>query len=600
MSTPAIRTLSELFLKVAERDQAACLLEKRDGEYRAISSAELASRVRTLHNALLAMGVGPGDRVALMAHNCVDWPVVDFATLTLGAVLTPIYPTLTAEQAAFIVADSGASVLVVQEAERLAELRELADQMPSVEQVVLLGEPDPSVAGVATLDEICARAGEGDTEAFESRARAVSPEDLATLIYTSGTTGRPKGVMLTHANITSNVLAALEAISFKGEYTSLCFLPLCHSFERTVDYCYFERGITIGYAESVHTVVENLSEVRPHVFVSVPRVYEKMLAAVQENVARSGGLTRRLFAWAEATGRKALPHRLAGTDPGGLLGLKLAVADRLVFRKIKQRLGGRFEFAISGGAPLAPEVASFFWAAGIRILEGYGLSETSPVLSVNRLGATRLGTVGPAIPGVELRIADDGEILARGPNIMAGYHGLPEATAEVIDDEGWFHTGDIGQFDEAWHLQITGRKKEIIVNAYGKNVAPAPIENALKASPYIAQAVVLGDKRKFLAALFVPDFAALAAWCEANGLAELDREGMLAHERVRNLFGYAVAQVNEELSRHQQVRAWELLSQDFTIESGELTPTQKVKRSVVSDNYAVLIDELYEAAERPA
>jgi long-chain acyl-CoA synthetase len=607
LSSLPIATLAELFLEIAARDQPECLLEKRRGRYRAVSAAELANRVRRLHEALRKLGIAAGDRVALVAENSVDWPVVDFATLSLGAVLTPVYPTLTAEQSAFIIDDSGSRIAFVQGRARLRELRRLRATMPSVEHFVLLPDPadepdspDAEALDVPDLTTLLAGATEPDPAAFETRARSVSPDDLATLIYTSGTTGRPKGVRLTHRNITSNVLASLEAIDFRGTYTALCFLPLCHSFERTVDYCYFTKGLTIAYAESVHTVAENILEVRPHVFVSVPRVYEKMLATVRENVARAGPLRRRLFAWAERTGRRAIEDRLADRMPPGLLGLQLRVADRLVFGKIKRRLGGRFEFAVSGGAPLAPEVASFFWAAGVRILEGYGLSETAPVLTVNRLGATRLGTVGPAIPGVELRIADDGEILARGPNIMPGYHDLPEETAEVIDDEGWFHTGDIGEFDEAWHLRITGRKKEIIVNAYGKNVAPAPIENALKASPYIAQAVVVGDRRKFLSALLVPDFDALAAWAAQHDLGALDPERLLDNERVRNLVGYAVAQVNEGVSRHEQIKAWDLLEDDFTIESGELTPTQKVKRNVVTERYADLIDRIYERAEKPA
>ena len=592
-----ISTLSELFLQVASRDQPACLLHKRDGAYRAISAAELASGVRRLHAALAHAGIAPGDRIALMAGNGPHWPLVDFAALTLGAVLVPIYPVLPGKQAAFIAADCGARVLFVEGTDRLAALLELADSMPAVERFVLVGDVERAYEKVVTLQELMATGGE-DAAAFDARARRVGPDDLATFIYTSGTTGRPKGVMLTHGNIASNVTAALEVIPFRAGSTALSFLPLSHSFERTVDYCYFECGVTIAYAESVDTVAQNMMEVAPHVFVSVPRVYEKMLAKVQESVARSGPLKRRLFAWAAGVGSRALPHRLAGEAPRGWRGVELWLADRLVLGKIKQRLGGRFEFAISGGAPLASEVARFFWAAGIRIFEGYGLTETSPVLTVNRPGSTRLGTVGAAIPGVELRIAEDGEILARGPNIMVGYHGLPEETAAALDDEGWFHTGDVGAFDEAWHLQITDRKKEILVDAYGKNVAPAPIENALKASAYIGQAVVIGDRRKFLAALLVPDFATLAVWCGQNGIASDDWQVALSNERVRNLFAFEITRVNEDLAGYQRIKAWELLPRDFTVEGGELTPTQKVKRRVVLERHAELIDELYERADR--
>ena len=594
----SISTLSELFLEVAGRDQPECLLWKPDDAYEAISASELARRVRKLHTVLLDLGIGPGDRVGLIADNGPHWPLIDFATLTTGAVLVPVYPTLTPEQAAFILDDCGARMVFVEDSETLAGLFEERDRMPSVERFVSIGAVGEGVPEVETLTDLLTAAAEPEPTDFERRARAVGADDLATLIYTSGTTGRPKGVMLTHGNIVSNVLAALEVIPFDGSFTALVFLPLSHSFERTVDYCYLRKGVAIAYAQSIDTLAENLAEVRPHVFVSVPRVYEKILARVQDGVASSSALKRRLFAWSVSIGKRALPDRLAGEAPRGLLGLQLRLADALVFGKIRARLGGRFEFAISGGAPLPPEVAEFFWGAGVRIFEGYGLSETSPVLTVNRPDSVRLGTVGPAIPVVELRIADDGEILARGPNIMRGYHGLPEETAAAIDDEGWFHTGDIGEFDEAWHLRITGRKKELIVNAYGKNIAPSPIENALKASPYIAHAVVIGDRRKFLSALLVPDFAALATWCGDNGIDVSDWETALDDEKVRNLFGFEVARVNEDLSRFQQVKAWELVPNDFSEAGGELTPTQKVKRRVVHEKYAGLIDGVYDAAER--
>ena len=596
MSTSTIRTLSELFLEVASRDQQECLLYKQEGRYEPISSAELTDRVKRLHEALYRSGIRPGDRIALMAENGPHWPVIDFAVLTLGAVLTPIYPTLTDDQAAFIIGDCGARIVFVQGVERLYELKALAETMPAVERYVSIGESEGS-GRLQTLDQMLVDS-EPDEEGFARRAGAVGADDLATLIYTSGTTGRPKGVMLSHANITSNILAALEVMDFRDDYTALSFLPLSHSFERTVDYCYFALGITIAYAESVREVPKNMMEVRPHVFVSVPRVYEKILAKVQEGVARSSPVKRALFNWAVGVGRQALPHRLAAKPPGGLLGLKLRLADKLVFSKIKARLGGRFEFAISGGAPMPPEVARFFWGAGIRIFEGYGLSETSPVLTANRPDSVRLGTVGAAIPGVELRIADDGEILARGPNVMVGYYGLPETTAEAIDSEGWFLTGDIGEFDEAWHLKITDRKKEIIVNAYGKNIAPAPIESALKASPYVGHAVVIGDRRKFLSALLVPDFDTLGAWCEQHGIPTDDWESALANEKIRNLFAYEVAQLNEELSSYQRIRAWSLLSEDFSVEAGELTPTQKVKRRVVVEKHGPLLDRLYADAEK--
>jgi long-chain acyl-CoA synthetase len=594
-----IRTIPELFLLIASRDQPDCLLHKVDGRFVPISSTELADSVYRLAAALVASGIKAGDRIALMADNGPHWPIVDFATLSTGAILVPIYPTLTPEQAAYIANDCGARIVLVEGYERLQALLSQASAMPAVERFILIGESPDLGNETETLADLIAGA-EADPESFEARARSVDEQDLATFIYTSGTTGKPKGVMLTHGNLASNVEAAVSILGLSSDFTALSFLPLSHSFERTVDYCYFLAGITIAYAESVKTISTDLGLVQPHVFVSVPRIYEKVLAGVLEKVARGSAVNRAIFGWAQRIGARALSYRLAGTTPTGLLGLQLRIADALVFSKIKGALGGRFEFAISGGAPLSSEVAEFFWAAGVRIFEGYGLSETSPVLTLNHHRSVRLGTVGAPIPGVELRIADDGEILARGPSIMRGYYNLDQATAEALGSDGWFHTGDIGEIDDSGHLRITDRKKELIVNAYGKNIAPAPIEGSLKSSRYIEHAVVIGDKRRFLSALLVPDFAALEAWAEKSSIAFPDRRALVADRRVHQLIEGEVAGVNRKLSRYQRIRAWELLPDEFSIEGGELTPTQKVKRRVVRDRYAQRIERLYstEEAER--
>ena len=412
------------------------------------------------------------------------------------------------------------------------------------------------------------------------------------MIYTSGTTGDPKGVMLTHDNIVSNVLSGIKVLKISGEYTALSFLPLSHSFERMVDYCYFHAGCTIAYAENIQTVAQNFLEVRPHLFVAVPRVYEKVQARVLENAAKASPLKQKIFNWAMGVGRAALPDILAGRSTG----LQYALADKLVFSKIKERLGGRFQFAMSGGAPLSRDVAEFFWSAGIRIYEGYGLSETSPVISVNIVEAVKLGSVGRPIPGVEVKIAEDGEILSKGPNVMKGYFGKPEATAEVLDADGWFHTGDIGVIDSDGFLAITDRKKELIVNAYGKNIAPAPIENSLKASRFVSQAVVVGDRRQFLCALLVPDFEALHPWAEKAGIGAKG-EALLADRRVRDLFQKEIDGVNAHLARYEQIRAWDLLPQEFTIEGGEITPTLKVKRRVINQKYGAVLERLYTEAD---
>lgn len=593
----SIQTLSELFLKAAALNKPDCLQHKVDGKYQPVSTAELADRVRRLAKALVDLGLQRGDRVALMSENGPHWPTVDFATLCAGGVLVPIYPTLLPDQAAYIAKDCGAKIVIAETTAHLDGLLSHARDLPDAQRFVLIkgNSNDPRVT---TLDALIEK-GEGvDLAEFEGWARAAKPSDLATFIYTSGTTGTPKGVMLTHGNITSNVVTGAPLLGLHPHYTALSFLPLSHSFERTVDYCYFYYGCSIAYAESVAAVSQNLQEVRPHVFVSVPRVYEKVLAKVQEGAASGSPLKQKIFAWAVDVGRQSLPWRLKLQKPPGLLGLKLALADKLVFSKIHARLGGRFVFAISGGAPLGRDLAEFFWGAGVAIYEGYGLSETSPVISVNHRTAVKMGTVGKVVPDVQVKIAEDGEILAKGPNIMKGYWNLPKETAEVIDSEGWFHTGDIGEVDTEGFLRITDRKKELIVNAYGKNVAPAPIENALKASRYIAQAVVIGDRRKFLAGLIVPDFDALKSWAERGGLGHPSNEELIGNAQVRELIGKEVAAVNANLASFEKVAAWELMPTEWTLETGELTPTQKVKRRVINQKYGEVIEKLYAAADK--
>jgi long-chain acyl-CoA synthetase len=591
----AVRTLTEVFFAAAGHDKPDCLLHKVGGEFRPISTSEVVDRVQRLAKALRKLGVGRGDRVALMAENGPHWPVIDFAALCSGAVLVPIYPTLLPDGAAYIANDSGSKVLFVQGQERLDGLLALRRDMPQLQHVVRID--GAAGEGFTSLDALLERGAGADRAAFEAEAKKAQPDDLATFIYTSGTTGNPKGVMLTHGNLASNVSSGSECIAVRGEYTALSFLPLSHSFERTVDYVYFYRGATIAYAESVNTVPQNLLEVKPHVFVSVPRVYEKFQARVLDTVSKSPAWRQRLFRWGLDLGREALPYRLKNQRPPGLLGTKLAVADRLVFSKVKARLGGRFVFATSGGAPLARELAEFFWAIGVSIFEGYGLTETSPVLTVNTPERVRLGSVGPALPGVTLKIAEDGEILAKGPNIMKGYYNNPEATAEVIDAEGWFHTGDIGHLDADGFLFITDRKKELIVNAYGKNIAPAPIENALKASRYVSQAVVLGDKHKFLTALIVPDFDALRPWARGQGIAFGSDEALVKTPQVRQLIAGEIEPVNAKLARYERIQAWDLIPTEFTIEGGELTPTQKVKRRIINSKYKDKIDALYRQAD---
>jgi len=604
----AVTTLAELFLHTASHQKPDALLRKVAGHFQPISTAEMVDRVRRLSRAFDKRGLAREERVSLMAENGPHWPIIDFATLCTGAALVTVYPTLRPDQAAYIVHDSESKFLFVQNREQLDGLLGHRKDLPGVELFVLIDGDESDVAGAAvggaevtTLAALTEEGSDFDAEAFGDRIHEIGPDDLATLIYTSGTTGEPKGVMLTHGNIVSNMHAALSLFDIKKEFQALSFLPLAHSYERTIDYCYFHQGCSVAYAESVQTLAEDLGLVKPHLFVSVPRVYEKVLGKIQENVARSSAVKQKIFEWAQGVARDALPARTRGKSPGGLLGLQLALADKLVFGKIKARLGGRFLFAFSGGAPLAKEIGEFFWGAGIEIYEGYGLTETSPVIAVNTPGKVKLGSVGQPFPGVEVAIAEDGEILSRGPNTMRGYWNKPEATAEAIDGDGWFHTGDIGEIDGEGFLRITDRKKEIIVNAYGKNIAPAPIENQLKASRFISQAVIIGDRRKFLSALIVPDFEGVAAWAEHQklGLDASDPQALATDPRVRKLIEGEVATVNQDLAHYEQIVAFDLVPHEFTIEGGELTPTQKVKRRVIDSKYGERIDAMYERTAPP-
>jgi long-chain acyl-CoA synthetase len=436
----------------------------------------------------------------------------------------------------------------------------------------------------------------GAGKEFRDRTRQIRPGDLATIIYTSGTTGEPKGVMLTHANLVSNMKAGAEVLQLSQDDVSLSFLPLSHGFERMVAYIYLYAGLTVAFAESFDTIGRDIAAVRPTLMTGVPRVFEKLHARIMDKGLAEPGVKGKIFRWAIGAGEARGRAELRGRSAGLIVGFQAALADRLVFAKIRQNLGDRIRYLVSGSAPLSASIAEFFQGVGLPIIEGYGLTETAPILTVNPPGAPRVGTVGRAIPGVELRIAEDGEILARGPNIMRGYFNNEAATAEAIQN-GWFHTGDIGVIDADGFLTITDRKKELIVNAYGKNVPPAKVEEALKSSRFIGQAVALGDKRKFIAALLVPNFDALRSWATSQGLSGSDAQ-LIEQNAVRELFAREVEGANERLAHYEEVRTWTLLPEEFSIEGGELTPTQKVKRRIVNTKYADVIDTMYSEADR--
>jgi long-chain acyl-CoA synthetase len=598
---PAPGTLNQLFFDaVSKYNRPDALQVRTGGTYRPISHTEVAERVRHAARGLSSLGVRRGERVAILSENRPEWAVADFACLTAGLTDVPIYPTLPADQVAYILKDSGAVAIFVSNRAQAEKIREVRSQLHGLKTVIGFDSlPGFTNMSIAELEK---RGAEGENResntTYREDALAVKPDDLATIIYTSGTTGEPKGVMLSHDNIYSNVAVARTAIPFEGHDIALSFLPLSHIFERMGGhYLMFATGTSIAYAESIDTVPVNLQEVRPTIVLSVPRLYEKMYARVLETGLTGGFLKRKIFFWARDVAERWANEMLAGKKPGALLARQYALAQKLVFSKLKARTGGRLRYFVSGGAPLASEINKFFYAAGLVILEGYGLTETSPVIAVNTPAAFRIGTVGKPVDGVEVRIAADGEILTRGPHVMKGYYNKPDATREAIEPDGWFHTGDIGELRDGF-LAITDRKKDIIVTAGGKKVAPQPLENKVKTNKYVAQAVMIGDKRKFPSILVVPNFDQLEKWAMKRNIIWTDRAQLL---RMPTIQAKMEKEVNNELAgaaHFELPKKVGLLEHDFSIERGELTPTQKVKRRAIDQHYKALIDSLYEDAER--
>jgi long-chain acyl-CoA synthetase len=598
---PAPGTLTKLFFDaVSKFNRPDALQVKVAGAYKPISHSEVADRVRHAARGLSSLGVRRGDRVAILSENRPEWAIADFACLTAGLTDVPIYPTLPADQIAYILKDSGAVAIFVSTKEQAEKIRQIRSQVPALKTVIGF-DPIPGLANMSMAD-LEKRGAEGETSGsiatYREDALSVKPDDLATIIYTSGTTGEPKGVMLSHDNIYSNVEASRKAIPFEGKDVGLSFLPLSHIFERMAGhYMMFATGTSIAYAESIDTVAANMGEVRPTLVLSVPRLYEKMYARILETALTGGFLKKKIFFWARGVADRWASEKLAGKEPGGLLGIQYGIAQKLVFSKLKTRTGGRLRYFVSGGAPLSPDINKFFYAAGLEILEGYGLTETSPVIAVNTPENFRIGTVGKPINGVEVKIAADGEILTRGPHVMKGYYNKPEATRESIEPDGWFHTGDIGELRDGF-LAITDRKKDIIVTAGGKNIAPQPLENKVKTNKYVAQAVMLGDKRKFPSMLIVPNFDQLERWAKNRNIIWTDRAQLL---RMPTIQAKMEQEVNQELAgaaHFELPKKIGLLEHDFSIEKGELTPTQKVKRRAIDKHYKTLIDSLYADAEK--
>lgn len=592
-------TLPQLFFETVERFGDAPALGFHDGRrWVSISYRDAYDRVKAMALALHDMGLKPGDRAAILSENRPEWALADYACLCAGVRDVPIYTTLTASQVAYILRDSGARLVFVSSADQVEKVRQVRAECPALERMVLFDAEPGTADGFDAWSAVLARgsqlAAAKEDDEFRRTALGAGPHDVATILYTSGTTGDPKGVMLTHNNLFSNVEASSIVLQIGSVDSALSFLPLSHVLQRMVDYLLFSVGCQIWYARSIYTVEEDLKSVRPSVVVSVPRLYEKIYRGVMEVT----GFRGQLIQWAREVGEAWADETLAGRKPGPVLRVVRALAERLVYRKIRAEVGGNLRLFVSGGAPLSPEINKFFYAIGLTILEGYGLTETSPVTNVNSWEHLRIGTVGRPVPGTEIRIADDGEILVRGPQVMKGYYNDAEATAESIDAEGWFSTGDVGEIDDDGFLRITDRKKDIIVTSGGKNIAPQAVENRLKTSAYVEQALMIGDRRHFPSLLLVPNFAKLEEWARAQGLSARSNDELIALPPVQDFFTQLVATSLKGLARYEIPKKIGLLPKAFSIEDGTLTPSLKVKRRIVERRYAELIESFYEEDAR--
>lgn len=598
-----ITTLCDLYFHTIENfARPDHLLQKRKGLWEVVSTQEIAETVEAFSCGLMALGVKPGDKVVLISEDRPKWLMTDYAVLTAGAADVPIYPTLNAQETAYIANNSDAEVAVVSNEDQANKLLSQRENLKRLKSIVVFDPPTDGRPDLLTWDQVVAWGKDFAAKnpgIHRKVASQVKPEDLATLIYTSGTTGVPKGVMLTHANFVENCRAGMEYLEIDASDRALVFLPLSHSFERMIDYCYFWQGLSIAYAESIEKVADNLGEVKPTCMAAVPRLYEKVYARLMEQAAQSSPLKKFLIHWSIRTVSEWAEAYKAhkGKVPAGLA-FRRALADKIVPKKLRARVGGRIRFFVSGGAPLPRHLAVFFYGCGLPIAEGYGLTETSPVVTVNEFHKDgreniRFGSPGRPLKNVEVRIAEDGELWVRGPNVMKGYYKMPKETEEVLTPDGWFATGDIATLDEDGFLFITDRKKELIVTAGGKNVAPQPIENELKRNKYVTQAVLIGDRRPYITALIVPNFDNVIEYCKSKGVNKIDPRDLCREPVVAHLFQNVLDRVNANLSRYEQIKKCRLLPKELTMEEGELTPTLKVKRRVINQKYGHLIEEMY-------
>ncbi len=589
-----VETICQLFFNTIQTYQRDDLiLTKKEGKYVPMSTEEFGNKVKYFSLGLKELGLNPEDRLVILSETRPEWVMTDFGSLCAGGVTVPVYPTLMPEQIKYIVEDSGAKIVVCSDSEQGDKIAEIRGSLPNVTHYITF--ESQASDGVLTFDQVLEKGKkifEESPDLFDKAASLAKPDTLASILYTSGTTGVPKGVMLTHNNFITNLKGVTDVIEFSHKDTVLSWLPLSHSFERIATYTYLYKGCCIAYAEDMLSVGNNMPEVRPTVVVGVPRLFEKVYAAVMDNVLASSPLKRKIFFWATKVGREFGQRTLRGESIPKFLEFKRKIAHKLVFSKIIARTGGRIRYFITGAAPLSKDIAELFYAMGLIVLEGYGLTETSPVISVNRLEKIKFGSVGPPIPDVEVKIAEDGEILARGPNIMKGYYNMEEETKEAIKD-GWFYTGDIGYVDEDGFIFITDRKKDIIVTAGGKNVAPQPIENAIKTNTYVNDILVIGDRRKFMSALVVPNFEKLEEYAKFNKIPYEDKQDLIKNEDIIKFLEAEIDRATPNFASYEKVKRIALLDKEFTIADGEITPTFKIKRNVVEEKYKDLIDALY-------
>jgi len=589
-STPPISTINDLFFRIAEaRNPRAVLWQNASDEWHPLSSDQIYQRVRALATALLRLGVKKGDRVALISENRWEWAVSDFAVLAIGAADVPIYPTLTGEQVAELLRDAGCRVAIVSSQMQFEKLEAVRGRM-HLEHIVMMDSPAPG--GALALSSLIAGADELGAErdpVFDALAHSVEPRDLATLIYTSGTTGEPKGVALTHGSIAANQNVAAADFDFNPSDACISFLPLSHVTARALDYVMYHCGAQVAYCSHFERLPQAMLQVRPTVIVGVPRVFEKIRQAVEQKAGQSP-IKKRLLAWAVRLGSSHIDTVYDGRHPKALL---WKLAARLVYAKVRAAFGGRVRVFVSGGAPLGIDTARWFASVGIALWEGYGLTETSPVISLNTPIRHRMGSAGMPLSNVELKLAEDGELLVRGPSVFSGYWHKPAATAECIDSHGWFRTGDIAHIDAEGFLYITDRKKELLKTSGGKLVAPQPIENKMKNSVLVANVALVGDRHKFISALIAPNFAALEEWGRHHGIHVKSRAELVSDPRCVELYGQIVHEVNGSLANFESIKRYRLVADEWTQDTGELTPSMKLKRRVLTARYAAVIAELY-------